>query len=67
MSEPINIKKGVRQGCGLSPDLFNIYINNAIKEWKKKTTQNGIQMTSGKRIQTILYADDQSYNRKIRR
>jgi hypothetical protein len=47
----------VRQGCGLSPDLFSIYINRVIKEWKR-TTQNGIQVTSGKVIQTILYADD---------
>jgi hypothetical protein len=41
-------------------DLFNIrvYINKATKVWKQ-TTQNGTQLTSGKRIQTILYADDQ--------
>jgi hypothetical protein len=58
ISEPINANKGVRQGCGLSSDLFNIYINKAIKEWKQ-TTQSGIQLGSGKMIQTILYADDQ--------
>jgi hypothetical protein len=58
ISEPINANKGVRQGCGLSPELFNIYINRVIQEWKQ-TTQNGIQVTSGKVIQTILYADDQ--------
>jgi len=38
--------------------LINIYINKDIKEFIQ-TTQNGIQLTSGKRIQTILYADDQ--------
>jgi hypothetical protein len=48
----------VRQGCGLSPELFNIYINKVTKEWKQ-TTQNGIHVTSGKKIQTILYADDE--------
>jgi hypothetical protein len=58
ISEPINTNKGVRQGCGLSSDLFNIYINKAIKEWKQ-TTQSEIQLGSGKMIQTILYVDDQ--------
>jgi hypothetical protein len=27
LSELISTNKGVRQGCGLSPVLFNIYIN----------------------------------------
>jgi transcription antitermination factor NusA-like protein len=48
----------VRQVRGLSPELFNTYINKVITEWKQ-TTQNGIQVTSRKVTQTILYADDQ--------
>jgi hypothetical protein len=44
--------------CGLSPELSNLYINKVIKEWKQ-TSQNGIQVTSGKVIQTMLHADDQ--------
>jgi retron-type reverse transcriptase len=54
ISDPVKTNKGVRQGCGPSPDLCNIYINKSIKEWKL-STQNGIKLNS----QTILYADDQ--------
>jgi hypothetical protein len=46
----------VRQVRGLSPELLNTYINKVITEWKQ-TTQNGIQVTSRKVTQTILYAD----------
>jgi hypothetical protein len=58
ISEPINTNKRVRQGCGLSPDLFSIYIKKAIGDWRL-AARNGIQSTSGKIMQTIMYADVQ--------
>jgi len=56
--EPIHINKGVRQGCGLSPVLFNIYINKIIQEFKT-VIKKGIQINNRKLVNTILYADDQ--------
>jgi hypothetical protein len=44
ISEPIIINKGASQGCGLSPSLFNIYIDRIVKDWKQAIT-NGIQLT----------------------
>jgi len=35
ISEPVNTNKGVRLGCGLSPDLFILYIIRAIKNGNK--------------------------------
>ena len=58
ISEPIHINKGVRQGYGLSPVLFNIYINKIIKEFKT-VIKKGIQLNDRKLVNTILYADDQ--------
>ena len=57
ISEPIQINKGVRQGCGLSPVLFNIYINKIIQEFKI-VIKKGIQLNNRKLVNTILYADE---------
>jgi hypothetical protein len=43
--------------------MFNVYTNQVVNEWKQ-TSRNGTQLTSGKRIQTILYADDQVISAK---
>ena len=58
ISEPVHINKGVRQGCGLSPVLFNIHINKIIQEFKK-VIKKGIRLNNRKLVNTILYADDQ--------
>ena len=56
VSEPIN--KGVRQGCGLSTVLFNIYINKIIQEFKR-VKKKGVKLNNRKLLNTILYAGDQ--------
>ena len=58
ISEPIHINKRLRQGCGLSPVLFNIDINKIIQEFKT-VIKKGIQLNNRKLVNTILYADDQ--------
>ena len=58
ISEPIKINKRVRKGCGLSPVLFNIYINKIIQEFKI-VIKKCIQLNNRKLVKTILYADDQ--------
>jgi len=58
ISEPIHINKGVREGCGLSPVLFNININKIIQEFKT-VIKKGIQLNNRKLVNTILYAEDQ--------
>ena len=58
ISEPIHINKGVRQGCGLSPVLFNIYINKIIQEFKT-LIKKGIKLNNRKLVNTIPCADDQ--------
>jgi len=58
ISEPIHINKGVRQGCGLSPVLFNTYINKIILEMKR-VMKKGIQLNNRKLVNVLLYADDQ--------
>ena len=51
------IRKGVRQGCILSPCLFNLYTEYIIRNARLDEAQAGIK-TSGRNISNLRYADD---------
>ena len=51
------IGKGVRQGCILSPCLFNLYAEYIMRNAGLEETQTGIKI-AGRNISNIRYADD---------
>ena len=51
------IGKGVRQGCILSPCLFNFYAEYIMRNTGLEETQAGIK-TAGRNINNLRYADD---------
>ena len=51
------IRKGVCQGCILSPCLFNLYAEYSIWNAKLDETQAGIKI-AGRNINNLSYADD---------
>ena len=51
------IGKGVRQGCILSPCLFNLYAEYIMRNAGLEEAQAGIK-TAGKNIDNLRYAND---------
>ena len=51
------IGKGARQGCILSPCLFNLYAEYIMRNAELNETQAGIKI-SGRNINNLRYADD---------
>ena len=51
------IEKGVRQGCILSPCLFNLYAEYIMRNSGLEEAQAGIKF-SGRNINNLRYADD---------
>ena len=51
------IGKGVRQGCILSPCLFNLYAEYIMQNTKLDASQAGIKI-AGRNINNLSYSDD---------
>ena len=51
------IGKGVRQGCILSPCLFNLYVEYVMRNIGLEEAQAGIKI-AGRNINNLRYADD---------
>lgn len=58
VTQNILVNKGLKQGCGLSPILFNIYLEQALHTWYKKCSGMGIEIGDDN-LHSLLYADDQ--------
>ena len=56
-TDGFQIGKGVRQGCILSPCLFNLYAEYIMKNAGLEETQGGIKI-AGRNINNLRYADD---------
>ena len=55
-SAMFSVEQGVAQGCSLSPILFSVFINDLLKDIEQ--AELGIQLSSGKRVRGMLFADD---------
>ena len=60
------IGKGVRQGCILSPCLFNLYAEYIMRNAGLNETQAGIKI-AGRNINNVRYADNITLWQKMKR
>ena len=60
------IGKGVRQGCILSPCLFNLYAEYIMQNSRLEETQAGIKIAR-RNINNLRYADDTTLWQKVKR
>ena len=59
LGERVAVGKGVKQGCPLSPLLYNLYVAAVVGWLREKCQDLGVQLAEGPRQPLFLYADDQ--------
>jgi hypothetical protein len=57
-SKPFTTTSGVRQGCPISPFLFNFVIDDILTNALKDTQNFGVELIPGPNLTDIEYADD---------
>ena len=61
-SDWFDVRVGLRQGCVMSPWMFNLYMDNVLKEMELNMGEIGVQMRAPNgrmwRIWRLLFADD---------
>ena len=57
ITEELKTNQGLKQGCSLSPILFNIYLDEILKEWKQKV-HKGINLGRSRTLNVLMFADD---------
>ena len=62
MSEWFPVNVGLRQGCVMSPWLFNVYMDNVVREVYVRVLGKGLELLSANgirfEINQLLFADD---------
>ena len=58
--------KGVRQGCILSPCLFNLYAEYIMQNAELDEAEAGIKI-AGRKIDNLRYADDTTLWQKVKK
>ena len=62
-SNSFGVKVGLRQGCVMSPWLFNVYMDGVVREVNIKVGERGLGLIEGDRgqnwvVNQVLFADD---------
>ena len=55
VSDSFEVKMGLRQGCVMSPWLFNMYMDGVVREVYIRVTGKGVKMREGMDVESVAF------------